>query len=156
MSSDKFFPKIPSAAFQEDAGVEYVQSHNTGWVDWVVRKKVVASAAANVTLFTCPAESFVTGFAIQAQAVGANPIDTGTSLGLGISGTLQKFDVVAETAIDNSDTFVDIVLPITPVAQTAAADVLLASTNGSSTAVGSFTGTWHVIVTGKTFVGFGS
>lgn len=154
--SDKFIPKIPSSEFVTNASPAIVQEHASGWVSWRVTAKVVAAASANVTVFACPANSVITGFALAAQGVGADPIATGTHLGLGVSGTLNKFDEVAEASVDASDIYVDPGLPATGVWQATAANVLLASTNGSGTAAGNFTGTWHAVVTGKTFVGFGA
>jgi len=154
--SDKFVAKIPQSAFVTNAAPEYVEEHVSGWVNWKVTAKVVAATSANVTLFQCPPNTVITGFALQAKGVGADPIATGTHLGLGISGTLNKFGEFAEATVDNSDTLVSATLPATGVWQAAAAPILLASTNGSGAAAGSFTGTWHAVITGKTFIGFGS
>jgi len=148
--------KIPSTEFTTAGTIEYTQEHESGWKRWTMKKKVVASASANVTVGTVPANSVLDGWAAKAQAVGGSPITTGTHLGLGITGTLNKFDEVADNSIDDSDTYVGSALSVTPVAQDAQADLLLASTNGSGTAAGSFTGTWDVIVTGRQFIGFGS
>ena len=150
-------PKIPTTEFITDGKFAIVQEHDSGWYTWRITKKVVASTSTGVTLGTVPANSFITGFALDAQAGGSAPITTGTHLGLGISGALAKFDEVIEASVDESDTYVDQGLPITAVAQATAADLLLSSTNGSGGAGGSsFTGTWHAIVTGKSFKGFDS
>lgn len=153
--------KIPSTKFgsssnPDDGVAVFQQEHESGWKRWTIYKQVTVSAAANATVGTCPANSVIDGWALEAQAVGAAPVTTGTHLGLGISGDPDKFDEVIEASIDNSDTYVDTGLMAAPVAQAAAADILLASTNGSGAAAGSFTGTWNVVVTGRTFIGFGS
>lgn len=146
--------KIPATEFTTDGKYTVVQEHDSGWYTWRITKKVVASASADVTLGSVPANSFITSFALDAQAVGSAPITTGSHLGLGVSGSLAKFDEVIEASVDESDTYIDQGLPVTCVAQTTKADLLLSATNGSGAASGSFTGTWYAIVTGKTFKGF--
>lgn len=151
MSQQKI--KIPTGDFKTSAEVEYVQEHETGFAHFRILKKLIASADDDLVIASLPANSIVENIVVQARDVGSAPITTGTHLGIGITGDLDKFAEIVEASIDNSDLYIDTTLPGAPVLQSAAADILAASTNGSGAAAGSFTGTWDVLITGRTFVG---
>lgn len=149
-------PKIPLTEFTTGGRLDFVQEHDSGWVTWKYTQKITAAADAALTLFTLPANTSLTGWAMKAIAVGGTPLATATHLGLGVTGTLEKFGKVADNLIDDSDEYVDEALMETPVFQSTAASLLLSGTNGSGTAAGSFTGSWYLIITGRTFKGFDS
>lgn len=148
--------KIPSSLFTPDAEVKFVQEHDSGFVRWAITKELTVTAAASGVIANVPPNSFIDGLAIEAQGNAADFIATGTALGIGITGDLDKFDEVAEASINENDIYVSQTLGAVPVAQAARADVILASTNGSGVAAGTFTGTFNIVLTGRTFKGFGA
>lgn len=148
-------PKLFASDFRTDAKAEFTMSHQTGWVPFVIRKKLTVSAAANAVIAAVPANTVIDTAALKARDVGADPIATGTHLGIGITDALAKFVEVAEASVDNNDLYVDADIIEDPVLQATAANLLLASTNGSGAAAGSFTGTWDILITGRTFTGIG-
>jgi hypothetical protein len=137
-----------------DNTIYYDRQSPLGWVPFECIATVTAAAAANVAVVTLPAKHLVERIIVKAQAVGANPIATGTHMGVGITGDPDYFGELAEAVVDNSDEAFIASLPGAPLYISSNTSMLLASTNGSGAAAGSLTGTWLVHVSGRAWFGF--